>query len=164
MQKKLFLIIILLILIAGLVFVFFRKPVSETETEPKVVEKKQTVMSLDELPLAEQPAIELTAISSCELKLAVSNLADFTVVEFELPYNTASGVRGAIGTVSLKSGQKSMTRNILLGSESSGKRSCDKGVTGGTLNLTFRGEKSYKYSRGFTLKISSGRATVVMEE
>ncbi len=164
MKRKLPLIIILLIFIASLAFIFLKRPALEPEVKPKVSEKKPTVVSVDELPSTEQPEVELTAISSCELKLVVSNLSGFTTVEHELLYNTASGVRGAIGTARVRPGEKSISREIVLGSESSGKRSCDKGVTGGTLNLTFRGEKSYRHSRDFSLVTTAGRVKVVMEE
>ncbi len=62
-------------------------------------------------------------------------------LDYELLYNLQNGQpQGVPGTVIL-SGQNLIERDLLLGSESSGKFRYDEGVTNGTLTLRFRNEK-----------------------
>jgi len=163
-KKKLFIIIIVLILIAGLAFIFLRQPLKETETEPEAPKKKVAAVLIDELPEDEQPEVNLTARDDGkELKLEIENLVGFHEIEYELTYLTAGVVRGVIGTIRLKLAEKSVFRDLLLGTCSRGVCRYDPNVTGGNLTIIFRGDKTYKYSRDFTLETSRGSTIVVME-
>lgn len=164
MKKKLLLVVIFLILIGVLAFIFLRRPVEEKIAEP-TPPKKATVVSLDELDETDRPQIILTArADGKELKLEMENLAGFETVEYELIYLTNGVQRGVIGEVDLTAGSKTVSRDLLLGTCSRNVCRYDPNVTGGTLNVVFRGEKSYRYSRDFILKTASGRTTVIMAE
>lgn len=75
------------------------------------------------------------------LKIEKLKIPGAVSVDYELLYNLTSGEQqGVPGTVML-SGQSVIERDLLLGSESSGKFRYDEGVTYGTLTLRFRNEK-----------------------
>ncbi|MDO8452607.1 MAG: hypothetical protein Q7S79_02545, partial [bacterium] len=61
-------------------------------------------------------------------------------VEYEIVYKDEAGVtQGASGSISPSAG--SATKKILFGTESSGHRKCDKGVSGGDITLRYRNDE-----------------------
>jgi len=68
-------------------------------------------------------------------------------LDYELLYKLPDGrTQGVPGTINL-SGQKEIERDLLLGSESSGKFRYDEGVESGTLTLRFRNDKGKLLAR-----------------
>lgn len=86
-------------------------------------------------------------------------------LDYELLYKVSDGrTQGVPGTIQLK-GQTSIERNLLLGSESSGKFRYDEGVASGTLTLRFRnssGKLLGKLTTDWTLATSGKNYIVTM--
>lgn len=121
-----------LILIGGFLFI-------KSRNKP-VVEEEETVA---EIPFEKRPFTSLTPSEDGHwLKLNVENIVfEATTLDYELLYKLPDGrTQGVPGSVKL-AGQKEFERDLLLGSESSGKFRYDEGVTEGTLTLRFRNEK-----------------------
>jgi len=160
-KKVVFILIgFLLIFILGIVFVVHsqKKPVKEIKKE-----KKQTVQSVEDLSQAERPVISLTSRSDGnELTLTVENVKNFKIVEYELTYLSEGIQRGVIGSVDLN-GKDNFTRRLLLGTCSRGVCHYDKNITGGTLTVSLRSKKTYKFIRNFKLKKEKGSVVVVNE-
>lgn len=133
-MKKYWPIAILLLgilLIGGIFFIKSRGgeklPVDEEENIPEV-------------PFAQRPVVTLTPTEDGHyLKLNISNLVySADVLEYLFEYKVATGeTQGVSGKLDL-SGQSSLDRELLLGSESSGKFRYDEGVETGTLTLRYR--------------------------
>lgn len=155
-------VILLVVISIGFVFVLLsKKEVPEKDEKQK---KPTVVFPFDQLPENERPIIALTSRpDGKELTLKVESLKNFSAVEYELTYLTGGVQRGVIGTVQLKTGEESFSRNLLLGTCSRGVCRYDENVTGGTLTITFRGEKAYKYIQDFKLEKEKGKTVVVME-
>lgn len=94
-----------------------------------------------EIPVDERPFASLTpSMDGHWLKLKVEDIKvkGAESMDYELLYKIGDGrTQGVPGTIELK-GQTSIERNLLLGSESSGKFRYDDGVESGTLTLRFR--------------------------
>jgi len=161
-KKKLALIIaIIFIASLGVFFVGRGKPAPEPEAKKT---KKPVVTSIDELPETDRPVISLSSRpDGKELTLEITNLKNFDTVEYELTYLTEGVQRGVIGNVDLEAGKTNLTRDLLLGTCSRGKCRYDTNVTGGTLTITFRGPKSYKFTQDFSLETQKGKVVVIME-
>lgn len=163
-MKKWFLLVIPLLLIAGLIFVFLAPSSKEPQEEVKKEKETPKVFPIDQLTESERPEVTLTARpDGKELTLKIENLKNIKTVEYELTYLTEGVQRGVIGTVQVEVGENSLTRDLLLGTCSRGVCRYDKNVTGGTLTVTFRGEKTYKFVKDFTLETEKGKTVVVME-
>jgi len=82
------------------------------------------------------------------LKLIIEKLEiEAASLDYELLYKLPDGrTQGVPGTIKLK-GQKNIERDLLLGSESSGKFRYDEGVENGTLTLRFRNDKGKLLAR-----------------
>lgn len=161
-MKKALIIFILFILLLGIFFLLTR-PKQEPIPTPKKT-KKPVVAMIDELAEGDRPVVALSSRpDGRELTLKIDNLKNFETVEYELIYLTEGVQRGVIGDVDLKPGQTNFSRNLLLGTCSRGKCRYDTNVTGGTLTVTFRGPKSYKYVQDFTLSKTAGKYAVEME-
>lgn len=132
------------------VFVFVKKGKSSKINGGE--EAEGTVM---ELPLEKRPFVSLVPSKDGHwLKLLVSGIKiEAKTLDYELLYKLPDGrTQGVPGTVELK--ESNFERDILLGSESSGKFRYDEGVREGTLSLRFRdsaGKLVGKLSGGFTL-------------
>lgn len=163
MRKYLpYIVAVFLVVVLGVVFVSRSK--KEAPEEPKKQRRPTIVLPIDQLPENERPVIALASRpDGKELTLKVENLKNFTTVEYELTYLTEGVQRGVIGTVQLKEGESSFSRNLLLGTCSRGVCRFDENVTGGTLSVTFRGEKTYKFLQDFKLEKEKGKRVVVME-
>jgi len=147
-MKKFLPIIILLLGALVLVGVFFflksRKSDSSDGEE-----------SVPEVAFADRPVTSLTPSEDGHwLKLKVEKLKiKAKTLDYELLYELPDGrTQGVPGTVELGSMQL-IERDLLLGSESSGKFRYDEGVKEGTLTLRFRNDKG-KLSAKFTTPFS----------
>lgn len=146
----------LLVLISAY-FLVFRKSSKRTTEEKE---------SLIEVPLSDRPVTSLTPDSSGHwLKLVIDKIkVKAETLDYELLYELPDGrTQGVPGTISLKD-QNRIERDLLLGSESSGKFRYDEGVTQGSLTLRFRNEKGKliaKFSTKFHLQKRSPELTSV---
>ncbi len=112
--------------------------------------------SLIEVSLADRPITSLTPSDDGHwLTLLVEEITiDAASLDYELLYKLPDGrTQGVPGSIALK-GENKIERELLLGSESSGKFRYDEGVDKGTLTLRFRNEKGKliaKFSTEFAL-------------
>lgn len=117
------------------------------------VEKEDTVVTLS---LNERPVASLTPSADGHwLKLTLSKiLSSAASMDYELLYQLPDGrTQGVPGTIKL-TGQDKIERDLLMGSESSGKFRYDEGVKQGTLTIRFRndaGKLITKFSTEFAL-------------
>jgi len=161
-MKKKILVIIGFLLVLSLSFFFIlrsrKKPIKEVKKR-----EKPTVFSLEELNIEDRPNITLTARpDGKELILTVENIKNFRVVEYELTYLSEDIQRGVIGSVNVED-KDSFTRKLLLGTCSRGVCRYDKNVSGGTLTVTFRGEKTYRFIKDFALEKQGRKTRVIMK-
>lgn len=146
-----FLILVLgiLVLLAA-VFIFLNRSKGGVVADQEKEDEKAS-----EIPFDKRPFVSLTPSKDGHwLKLSVSGIKiEAKTLDYELLYKLPDGrMQGAPGTVEL--GSSDFERDILLGSESSGKFRYDEGVKEGTLSLRFRddgGKLVGKLSGGFTL-------------
>ena len=142
--------------------------VKSRSSAPETVVQEETTVA--EIPDNQKPYASLTPTKDGHwLKLNVEGLDRMVVaksLDYELLYKVSDGrTQGVPGTVTLK-GDKSITRDLLLGSESSGKFRYDVGVDKGTLTLRLRDDKGKllgKLSTDFTLSNASGVYLVTMD-
>jgi len=125
-------LVAILILVVGIVFAVRSRSTSDTEMEEE---------NIPELAEHQRPFTTLTPTEDGHyLVLAVNDIdvPGASMMEYEIFYETAEGInQGVPGRVTL-TGPQSVEREILLGSESSGKFRYDEGVDDGTLTLKFR--------------------------
>jgi len=138
-MKKFIILTVLLITIIASVFLFlmFKK---DKNTE-EVIEDEVVA----DIPFNLRPFASLTPSDDGHwLNLKVENIKvpNATSVDYELVYTVgATGLnQGVPGTVKLDNGKTSFERDLLLGSESSGKFRYDEGVEKGNLTLRFRNQ------------------------
>lgn len=97
-----------------------------------------------ELPVDQRPTISLIPRADghwLDLTIADIKVPKAETLDYELIYSTLDGgQQGVPGTVSI-AGQTSLKRELLLGSESSGKFRYDTGVEHGTMTVRFRDGK-----------------------
>ena len=135
MQKVLPIVITVVLLLAvglGGFFAFkqFTKPAPTEDEEAEEVQK--------ELALEDKPYTILVPGPSCEYTLNMRGVKGSPAsVEYEIVYKNEENVtQGASGTMKPESGSSS--KKLLFGTESSGHRRCDKGVSGGTVTVRYR--------------------------
>lgn len=136
MNKKLLLILFAIGVIVFGVVIFF------------VVKAKGGSSDIDdvavEIPFAQRPIASLTpSEDGYWLKLIIDKVevAKAESLDYELLYSLPDGrTQGVPGTVKLD-GSTSIERDLLLGSESSGKFRYDEGVEEGSLTIRFRDSK-----------------------
>lgn len=155
-------IVVLLLGITGGGFLAFKK----FSAPPVKVETEQEAEDEVDLSLEERPYTTLVPGPSCEYMLNISKIKNIpTSVEYEIIYKNGEGVtQGATGTIK-PSGSTSASKKILFGSESSGKRRCDPGVSGGLITLRYRndaGKVMSKISSKFAL--NENDSTVSLDE
>lgn len=112
--------------------------------------------SVKEIPAEQRPLVSLTPSGDghwLKLKIEKIKVEKAASLDYELLYSLPDGrTQGVPGTVKIDG--KDIERDLLLGSESSGKFRYDEGVTGGTLTIRFRDSKGKligKLSTKFTL-------------
>lgn len=124
------------LLVLGGVFVFIRgrgKDTDDLEFEEEVAE----------VELEKRPVATLTPSSDGHwLKLRIEKIViKAETLDYELLYKVPDGrTQGVPGVINLDS-EEDIERDLLLGSESSGKFRYDEGVERGTLTLRFRNSK-----------------------
>ena len=122
------------IIVLIVVFIVIKKNKSNVP-----VEKEDTTITLS---LNERPVASLTPSADGHwLKLTVTKiLSSAASMDYELLYQLPDGrTQGVPGTIKL-SGQDKIERDLLMGSESSGKFRYDEGVKEGTLTIRFRND------------------------
>lgn len=148
------------LVLAGVYFFVLRKPATE---------EKKDEESLIEVSLIDRPIASLTPKEDGHwLKLRIEKLLSAAdSLDYELLYTLADGrTQGVPGTIILK-GESLIGRDLLLGSESSGKFRYDEGVKRGTLTLRFRNDKGKllaRFSTKFHLQSSIKELTSVDEK
>ena len=170
MKKYLPLILIgsgvLVVLLA--VFVVFRTLKSSTPTS-----SPDQAEVIPELPQSEWPVVTLAPTTDDKIPNSLGHLLDFKVqkinvsgatsMDYLLVYNTSDGgQQGVPGTIKLAGGD--IDKNLLLGSESSGKFRFDAGVSQGTVTVTFRdgnGKSLGKLSTDFHLQSNETSLTSI---
>lgn len=109
------------------------------EGSDEIVDEDEQVA---EIPADMRPTASLTPTEDGHyLNLRISDFRiEAASLDYEILYQTSAGItQGVPGTAMLNGGP--VEREILLGSESSGKFRYDEGVEEGTLTLRFRNEK-----------------------
>jgi len=158
-MKKYLPLILFVVGLGALTAVFFVLKGKKTSVETEEV-------ALQEVALEKRPVTSLTPSEDGHwLNLKIEKIVlDATSFDYELLYKLPDGrTQGVPGTVKLDS-QKTIERELLLGSESSGKFSYDEGVEQGTLTLRFRNEKGkllVKFSTQFHLQSDTKKLTSV---
>lgn len=120
--------------------------------------------SLPEVKLSDRPIASLTpSVDGHWLDLKIDKIKiSAASMDYELLYQLPNGTtQGVPGTIALK-GQTQIERNLLLGSESSGKYRYDVGVKSGTLTISFRdsqGNLLAKFSTDFSLLSAANTLT-----
>lgn len=134
---------------------------------------KENVEVVPELSESQWPTIYLTPTEDAKipnslghllaLKVEGINISDAKTMDYLLVYSTSDGgQQGVPGTVSLSG--NTVERNLLLGSESSGKYRFDAGVKQGSITITFRngsGKTLGKLSSDFHLQTNETELTSV---
>ena len=160
-MKKYLPLILLILGILVLILVYFfviRKPADKGTTEED--------QGLIEVSLKDRPITSLTPSADGHwLKLKIEKIkVSAKTLDYELLYQLPDGrTQGVPGTVKL-TGENSFIRDLLLGSESSGKFRYDEGVEEGTLTLRFRDDKGKllaKFSAKFHLQSNTKEITSV---
>jgi hypothetical protein len=130
-------IIVAILLVAG---IFVVKKINQ----PAVDDTQQQDAAVPDLPEDQRPIAALVPKSDghyLTLKVDGIKVPNANSMDYELLYKANNGTtmttQGVPGTIAL-AGQTSITRDLLLGSESSGKFRYDKDVETGTLALRFR--------------------------
>ena len=96
-----------------------------------------------EIPFELRPVASLTPSEDGHwLNMVIEKIVfDAASMDYELLYNLPDGrTQGVPGTIKMD-GQDAIERDLLLGSESSGKFRYDEGVENGTLTIRFRNDK-----------------------
>jgi hypothetical protein len=129
---------IFLALFVGVVLIVKSRKASPSDS---IIEEEDDT-TVAELPLTQRPFTSLTPRGDGHwLDLSVKNLSVVTgaqSMDYELVYTVKDGrTQGVPGTIKL-TGENNITRELLLGSESSGKFRYDEGVSQGTFTLRFR--------------------------
>jgi hypothetical protein len=126
-----------------------------------------------DLPESQWPVVSLTPVADPKIANSLGHLLNFKIqkinvtgavsVDYLLVYNTSDGgQQGVPGTVKLTG--MDVERQLLLGSESSGKYRFDAGVSQGTMTITFRdgnGKSLGKVSTDFHLQTNDTVLTSV---
>lgn len=148
------------LLVFALVFIF-------------IVRKNKNVAPSDEttieVPFADRPVVSLTPRSDghwLDLKIEKFKVPKAVSLDYELLYTLPDGrVQGVPGTVQLE-GISDLKRELLLGSESSGKFRYDEGVKDGNLTIRFRDGKRkllVKFATKFRLQTNETDLTSIDE-
>lgn len=118
-----------ILLIAGGVFFFLTRKPAQEEESPGIVEEEIPAISADNLGLTLE-----TNANKNEVKFTIAKPDDIKSVSYELLYTAktddGSQQRAITGTIEAKSTSKAIGSGyIVLGTESSGVKKYDKGVT-----------------------------------
>ena len=140
-MNKLLPVIITVVVLLGVGFggFFAYKQFSKPPVEVSEEEAEETTK---ELGVEDKPYTALIPGASCEYTLSLDNISKSPEsIEYEIIYKNEEGVtQGASGTIK-PAGAVDATKKLLFGTESSGHRRCDKGVSGGTITLRYRNDE-----------------------
>lgn len=145
----------LFILIFGIVFVLGVLALTLSGANGNGKNSEET-SSKESMPLSERPYVSLSPSTDGHwLELNVRKISsNLSSLDYELIYELPDGrTQGVPGSVKLN-GDLSVERDLLLGSESSGRYKYDEGVSDGTLTVRFRdkgGKQLVKFSTKFSL-------------
>jgi hypothetical protein len=137
-MKKFLPLILFLVGVLVLIAVYFLVIRKSSNKESEIVDE-----TVSEIALSDRPVTSLTPSADGHwLKLEIEKIkVSAASLDYELLYQLPDGrTQGVPGTISLD-GQTGIERDLLLGSESSGKFRYDEGVEEGTLTLRFRNDK-----------------------
>lgn len=149
-----------ILVLLGVYFLVIKKGGSSEEAEDDG--------ALIEVSLPERPVTSLTPSSDGHwLKLNIDKiLIKAETLDYELLYTLPDGrTQGVPGTITLN-GESSIERDLLLGSESSGKFRYDEGVKEGNLTIRFRNSKGklmVKFATKFHLQSQDTELTSIDE-
>ncbi|HJX58948.1 hypothetical protein A2V61_01245 [Candidatus Woesebacteria bacterium RBG_19FT_COMBO_47_8] len=152
------------ILVLAAVFYFIARSTKETSSPEDESE------SVPEVALSERPIASLIPSTDGHwLKMKIEKIKISAVsLDYELLYTLPDGrTQGVPGSINLKTQEGVIERDLLLGSESSGKFRYDEGVEEGTLTLKFRndaGKLVAKFSTKFHLQQSTKALSSVAGE
>ncbi len=137
MKKPVIIILLVVILFIAGVFIIRRNNAGTS------IDQEET-QNVPDLPVEQRPIAMLIPKSDghwLTLKVEGIKVPSAVSMDYELLYKANNGqavtTQGVPGTVQLN-GQTSISRDLLLGSESSGKFRYDKDVENGTLTIRFR--------------------------
>lgn len=156
-----------ILLLAGILIAMAAITVMKKGNSSKsnIANEEETVR---EVPMNQRPFISLTPSSDghwLKLKIEQIKVEGAKSLDYELLYSLPDGrTQGVPGTVQLTG--EDIVRDLLLGSESSGKFRYDEGVNNGTLTIRFRDVKGKlvgKFSTEFTLTPQKGVFEVSMD-
>lgn len=148
-----FLLIGVVLILVAVIFLVIRKDSENQEKVDEVVEEEENYV---EVPLPQRPYITLSPRSDGhELKLSVSNFGSIPSLEYKLEYLAGDMERGVGPSKITLKGEKSLTRDLLLGSCSKNVCKYDENVIGGKITIILRGDKPQKYTLSFVLKKGS---------
>lgn len=164
MNKKI-LVIIGLLSVLGLGLFLLLTRSGGGESVVPVQKKQSAVRPFEELPEEDRPEIDLgMSTDGRDFLLKVSQIKNFTSVEYDLSYLVEGSIQGFNSTIALQPGETSFEREFYRGTCSSGVCRPEKGEPKkGTLTLYFRGDKDYKYLKDFSIETEAGKYRVVME-
>jgi hypothetical protein len=132
-------ILVMGVVVGSLLFAGCGKPQSQGQANPTPRARKADV-NVNMEPIANRPFVTLTPRAdghAVELNL-ISEKKPSTDLEYEIEYDSGSLVQGAFGQTSIDAGKFPLSKEILLGSCSTGgKCTFNTDVTGGTLTLRF---------------------------
>jgi len=159
MKKYLHIILFLVgvLVLVGVYFLVIKKPARAPAEEAS---------SQIEVTLENRPVVSLTPSADGHwLKLTINKIKiDAKSLDYELLYDLPDGrTQGVPGTVALE-GQSKIERDLLMGSESSGKFRYDEGVEVGDLTIRFRNDKGkllIKFATKFHLQSGSKNLTSI---
>lgn len=137
MKKGIIVIVLVAILFVAGVFIIKRNNAGTTNDQ-------EETQNVPDLPADQRPIAMLIPKSDghwLTLKVEGIKVPSAASMDYELLYKANNGqaitTQGVPGTIQLNS-QTSISRDLLLGSESSGKFRYDQGVENGTLTIRFR--------------------------
>ena len=159
-MKKFLPIILFVIGLVVLVLVYFF--VIKSPKKTNVVEDDTALI---EVSLNDRPIVSLTPTTDghwLNLKIEKIKIPGAFSMDYELLYDLPDGrTQGVPGSITLN-GQTLIERELLLGSESSGKFRYDEGVKIGTMTIRFRNDKGKLIAR-FTTKFALFSGVKVLE-
>jgi len=153
----------IIIFVVGVVFVIGIFLLIKGKKTAQVVPEEEVI---PEIAFEKRPVVSLTPSKDGHwLKLSISKIViPATSLDYELLYKLPDGrTQGVPGTVTL-GGKDQLDRDLLLGSESSGKFRYDEGVETGPLTIRFRDDKGKllgKLSTDFHLQTATTDITTV---
>lgn len=140
-MKKLLIVLVILIALSVLLITIAKSLNKKDIVDSENNEEEEIAV---EIPQDKMPFVSLTpTLDGHFLKMKIENImiANASSVDYELVYKVKDGrTQGVPGSVKLN-GQTMIERELLLGSESSGKFRYDEGVNSGVFTLTFRDQQ-----------------------